>query len=779
MRKNTKLVDTVIVIVLLVLAACILFAVIRPGSAKQTAADSVTTVKETQTEALTYEAYNGKKIGILTGTNMEAESFKYFPDSEYLYYDGYPNLNTALINGKIDAYLGDEPALKSIHAEQPQIDFIKERLTNNQYSFAFRKNEESEKQLRDQFNDFLRKSNADGTIAEIDAIWFGVDDSKKVVDMSDLTGENGTIHVVTTSTDEPFSYIKDGKHVGYDIDVVVRFCRENGYALELGDVDFQARIPALASGKYEFTTSMNVTPEREEEVMFSDPVSSGGIVVAVRSEDLAGSDSPAENAAVTDYMVFNGKRMGIKTGSSFEPVTLERFPDCEYFYFDNNTDLVTALQNNKIDSFLTDKPVAAMIHNEQSDVDYIKKNIIDDDYHICFAKGTERSQTLRTQFNEMLADLKASGELDKLKEKWLNSDEAAKTIDSSGLTGENGTIIVTALSDNPPFSYFADNTLKGYSIELSILFARRYGYDIRFEHGTIAACLAGISAGKYDLLASSVSYTEERAKSMDYSDVIYNGGVVLVARTADLAGTVTNETVQSDGDWLASIKESFIKNFIREERWKLIVQGIGVTCLITVLSALFGSLLGFLVCMFRRTGSKLANTISDLYVKLLQGTPIVVLLMILYYVIFGKSGIEAIWVAVIGFSLNFGAYASEIMRSGIESIDGGQREAALALGYTEKQSFFRFILPQAAVRFLPVYNGEIISLLKSTSVVGYIAIQDLTKMSDIIRSRTYEAFFPLIVTAVIYFLLAWIISLLLKLVLRSIDPRSRKRRTAK
>ena len=154
----------------------------------------------------------------------------------------------------------------------------------------------------------------------------------------------------------------------------------------------------------------------------------------------------------------------------------------------------------------------------------------------------------------------------------------------------------------------------------------------------------------------------------------------------------------------------------------------------------------------------------------------VVLLMILYYVILGKSGLEAVWVAIIGFSLNFGAYASEIMRSGIESIDGGQREAALALGYSENQAFFRFIFPQASVRFLPVYNGEIVSLLKSTSIVGYIAIQDLTKMGDIIRSRTYEAFFPLIATAIIYFILAWIISLILKFILKKVSPK-RKRGT--
>ncbi|MBR1735666.1 MAG: ABC transporter permease subunit, partial [Firmicutes bacterium] len=114
------------------------------------------------------------------------------------------------------------------------------------------------------------------------------------------------------------------------------------------------------------------------------------------------------------------------------------------------------------------------------------------------------------------------------------------------------------------------------------------------------------------------------------------------------------------------------------------------------------------------------------------------------------------------------------MRSGIESIDPGQREAALALGFTERQAFYKFIFPQAAMRFLPVYRGEIVSLLKNTSIVGYIAIQDLTKMSDIIRSRTYEAFFPLIVTALIYFLLAWIISLILSKVEKAVSSKKKK-----
>ena len=722
---------------------------------------------------LTYTAYNGKKIGILTGTNMEAESFKYFPDSEYFYYDGYPNLNTALLNGTIDAYLGDEPALKSIHAEQPKIDYIKERLTNNQYSFAFRKDEESETKLRDQLNAFLQKSYADGTIAEMDAVWFGVDDSKKVVDMSGLTGENGAIHVVTTSTDEPFSYIKDGKHVGYDIDVVVRFCREYGYALEIGDVDFQARIPALASGKYEFTTSMNVTPEREEEVMFSDPVSTGGIVVAVRAEDLADT---AANASVEErplsYYYERGSTFGAISGGLYEVKLLERFPDAKVLQFNNQPDMAVAVSSGIIDAFTCPRSSAEDFMKADPTLTCLNEVFMEIPYGFAFQKSKEQEH-LRDEMNAFLQKLHDDGTYDEIVATWFGEDESVKHVDYSGLTGKNGTIRYITASTMQPFSYIENGKNAGIEVDLVTRFCTEYGYDLKIDNGEFASLIPGITSGTYDIASGTIMITPERAESVNFSDVYYTADAVAVVRKEAAARTDDVEVEKTS--WLDSIRNSFEKNFIRESRWKLIVEGIGTTCIITVLTVIFGSVLAFLICLFRRTDSILAGKIADMYVKLLQGTPMVVLLMILYYVIFGKSGMPAVWVAVIGFSLNFAAYTSETLRSGINGIDGGQREAALALGYSESQAFFRFIFPQAAVRQLPVYRGEIISLLKNTSIVGYIAIQDLTKMSDIIRSRTYEAFFPLIVTAVIYFILAWIISLILKAVLKQIDPRERKR----
>ena len=751
--------DRIIVIVLAALAVAV-GAVNALGGGSRGA----TTAAQPPAE-VSYADYNGRTIGILTGTNLEAESFKYFPDSQYLYFDGYPNINAALQNRVIDAFLLDEPAAKSIHAQQPQIDYIKDRLTHNSYSFAFRKNDPAEQKLRDEFNEFLKGIKDDGPYAEIDAIWFGTDESKKVVDMSGLTGENGTIHVVTTSTDEPFSYIKDGQHVGYDIDVTVRFCRARGYALEIGDVDFQARIPALESGQYEFTTTMNVTPEREETVLFSDPVSEGGIVVAVRSEDLAG----VSQASVAS---FDGKRAGVITGSFHDSVVAEALPRSEINNFNGYPDMAEALKADKIDYFLASSEVAAHLLEADPELTALAEPVRQLDIGAMFAK-TDEGEKLKAQMDEFIEKLKADGTLNEIYSYWSRPESASTPVDMTGLTGENGTLRFATSGTKVPITFMVEDKIAGTDPDIAVRFCREYGYGIEVDTVDTAGIIPGLVSGVYDFSLSDMVITDERRESVLFSEPYHGTRLLLVVRKDD-AAAVTEQPGFFEG-----LALSFERNFVRESRWKLILQGIGTTCFITCMSAIFGSILAFLVCLFRRTGSKLANLICDIYVRLLQGTPMVVVLMILYYVIFGRTGMKAVWVAVIGFSLNLGAYGSEIMRSGIDSIDPGQREAALALGYTERQAFYNFIFPQASVLFLPVYRGELVSMLKSTSVVGYIAIQDLTKMSDIIRSRTYEAFFPLIVTAAIYFLLAWVIARLVRALVNKIDPRTGKGARAK
>lgn len=784
--KKLKKADYIIILILAVLVGLVVFISISGKSEENEKSDLLPTNTYTR-----ISDFNGQKLGIKVGSSFEQPTIDNFPDSEYDYLDTDSDLLLALQSGKINGFLEDEPVIKLMSLENHELAYFLNPINKEDYCLGFPKEGSKTKLIKNQFNELINKLWNTNEFDRLKNKWIDGPEDLKELDEYDLTGENGELIIAVQPDHPPFSYYKDNKLVGYTVDLCYIFGREYGYSLRFEDAKISSMILGLSTGKYDIGASaMTITEERAKSIDFSNPIYHGGMMFITRASLVSGSDicSAESKADEADVKSFDGRVIGIRTGSAFEAITLETFPNSEYRYIDMDPDLILALQEGKIDAFIDDEPIAKMICYNNSDLAYFKDPLLIDDYSFAFSKDTAKSEILRSQFNEMINELWASGDIDRLIYKWMFGPENERVIDESGLTGENGEINAVCLADSPPFAYYENNKLSGYCIELLTLFARKYGYKVKLEESKVSSLIAGLTSGKYDIGAAIFSVTEERKKSLSFSDTIYNGGMMLIVRKSDVSGSniiyFDNETDKEKDDingqqntkslW-DRFTESFHRNFILENRWQMVLKGIGITCLITALSVLLGSILAFLICMLRRLDSVVANGLCNIYVKILQGTPVLVLLMILYYIVFGNSGVESLWVAVLAFSLNFGAYGSEIMKSGIESIDKGQREAALALGFTENSAFFRFIFPQAAVRFLPVYKQEIISLLKNTSIVGYIAINDLTKVSDIIRSRTFEAFFPLISSAIIYFILAWIISIIMKRILKCVDPRQKKK----
>ena len=222
---------------------------------------------------------------------------------------------------------------------------------------------------------------------------------------------------------------------------------------------------------------------------------------------------------------------------------------------------------------------------------------------------------------------------------------------------------------------------------------------------------------------------------------------------------------------MESLRDRFILNFVTDERWKYITDGLKVTLEVTFLAVLIGIVLGLLVAIVRSTYEKthklkILNFICQIYITVIRGTPTVVQLLIIYFVVFASMDVSKVFVAVMAFGMNSGAYVAEIFRSGIMSIDEGQFEGGRSLGFNYAQTMIYIIMPQAFKNVLPALGNEFIVLLKETSVSGYIALQDLTKGGDIIRSRTYDAFMPLIAVALIYLVMVMIFTKLVALLER-------------
>ena len=215
-------------------------------------------------------------------------------------------------------------------------------------------------------------------------------------------------------------------------------------------------------------------------------------------------------------------------------------------------------------------------------------------------------------------------------------------------------------------------------------------------------------------------------------------------------------------EWWQGVCDQFVKCFIREDRYMLLLDGIGVTIKVTILALIIGLILGFLIALCNLSKNRVLKAIGGVYTDVIRGTPSVTQLMIIYFVVFASIHWAKWVIAAIAFGINSGAYVSEIIRAGILSIDVGQMEAGRALGLTKGMTMRHIILPQALKNVFPALCNEFIVLIKETAIVGYVGLMDIQKAGDFIKSATFLAFMPLVGTAIIYYVLIKILNLFLK-----------------
>lgn len=477
-----------------------------------------------------------------------------------------------------------------------------------------------------------------------------------------------------------------------------------------------------------------------------------------------GDEASPDTPMYSSYEELSGKTVGLYLGTVAEEVMAEKYPDIKRVYLGGPAVLLMALHENRIDGFVMDEYAYKRLTADSDEITCMEEPLCQVETAIVFSNKNKGSDVHVREFNEFLAKVKTDGTMDQMLEDWSSNDESRHVINRAGLTGERGILKMCAAMDNQPFVYLENNKASGLEVQLIYDFCREYGYGLTVEQNSFEGMLTGMASGAYDVACGAMQMSDERREAeYRYSDTVVTMNMVTIVKKQSIAKR----------SFFASLKASFYKNFIREDRYKMVLEGVGVTILITVLSAILGTLLGFGVFVSCRRGNKVANAISSAYVWLMQGMPVVVLLMLLYYVILSPIKMSGTWVSVIAFTLVTGASVFGMLKTGTSAIDSGQMEAALALGYPETKGFYKMVLPQAIQIVLPSYQAELVALVKATAVVGYIAVQDLTRVSDLIRSRTYEAMMPLLTTAVLYFILGGILTKIVKLATRRIDTRTR------
>ena len=457
--------------------------------------------------------------------------------------------------------------------------------------------------------------------------------------------------------------------------------------------------------------------------------------------------------------------IGVDTGAASELAAEEAFPEAEILHMDPATGY-QSVQQGKLDAYVYDcGQMGIAIKNGVTGVRLLDETIGEDIPIAVGLSPVSGIPDLESKVNAFIEELRENGILDDMYERWIVDDnEQMPNIPEAESPSTH--IVIGTSGIVRPYSFYEGTELTGFDIELAKRFGAWLDADIEFKIYDYGAIIAAAKSGDVDCIMANLNVTPERKEAIRFSEPLHVISTGIMVRDAGGAS-------QKKG-FITELKESFKKTFIREDRWKLFLAGIGTTLVITLHSVFFGTLLGFALFMGCRLGMRTMNEITRFCVWLVRGMPVVVHLMILYYVIFGGLKLSGSFVAIVGFTIIFGSAVYEILTSETAAIDAGQTEAAYSLGYTVRKAFYKVVLPQAMPLIVPLYKGEMIALLKATAVVGYIAVQDLTKMGDIIRSRTYDAFFPLIAVAIVYFILAALLTHIVDRIEPSLNPKRRK-----
>lgn len=463
---------------------------------------------------------------------------------------------------------------------------------------------------------------------------------------------------------------------------------------------------------------------------------------------LAGCAASEDKTVYQSVEDIRTARIGLVLGTTHDAYVAANFKDAQIIRMESEPDMFIAIQKDKCDVLFADFTSFIYAQNEYPNLIEVKSDFPPDFYGMGFNKN---NTALRDSFNDFLRGIKETGVYDQIYDRWIINGMESE-MPKIDIPVDGAVLRVAIPGTQYPFSFYKEQELVGFDIEIISRFAAATGRPIEFQSISFGSLIASVQAGKADVISAAMSITEERSRNIAFSDPYFETRTVVA--TIDKSVSIGGES--GSKGFFEGIKDSFVSNIILENRYMLILEGLKTTIIISILSILLGTLLGALVCWMKMNRRKWLSGIADIYISVMRGTPVLVLLMLMFYVFLAKVNINGVYVAVITFALNFAAYVSEMFRTAIQSVDRGQTEAGIALGFSPFQTFVNIIMPQAVQKVLPVYKGEMISLIKTTSIVGYIAVEDLTKVSDIIRSRTFDAFFPLLMVAILYFILSWL-----------------------
>ena len=472
-----------------------------------------------------------------------------------------------------------------------------------------------------------------------------------------------------------------------------------------------------------------------------------------------GSESSETRKQLKTKTDLKGAVIGVQLGTTSDGLAteLEKKGDgTKVERYNKGADAIQALLQGKIDCMVTDEAPAKAFKRVNPSLNILPETFDASSFAICVAKDHAE---LQQSINRAIRILKENGVIDSIVNRHLERGIAVaytpKTSDVEKVGAEalqklglKTSLRFATNATFEPFEYYQNGKIVGIDVDVANAIGDVMGVDVEILDMEFDAIITSVQAGKADAGIAGITVTPEREKNIGFTDSYADVRQVIMVNSGD---------VKAAGNQPGMI-DKFKSCFMDDNRYQYLLQGLGNTLIITFFAIILSVILGTMIAIVRarherRGGWRIPNMLCQLYLTIMRGTPTMVQLLIIYYVVFASADVNKIFVAVIAFGLNSAAYIAEVIRSGIMSVDEGQMEAGRSLGLSYGKTMRLIILPQAFKNVLPAMGNELITLLKETSISGYIGLVDLTKGSDIIRSITYEAMMPLGVVACLYLIL--------------------------
>lgn len=711
-------------------------------------------------EITTANELNGEKIGIIGGNGYGSVIEENFSESEVASYTMYDELITALKRHEIAAFLVNSSDANNLSTNYPELKTLNEKLDLKSGRVAFSSQNE---ELRDDFNKYMEKLREEGLLVEVYNKWNdGESDTLSLPKIKNELNDAGD-NVFTFAYIEdkkPYTYAYEDTAGGAIIDIVIRYCNEKKMVPQFEVLSLDEIPKALGEGR--ISAAYLISDNAVENVIYSDAINT----VSMKFVTLADQAPVIPEQRFTEISQLEGRKIGIIKDSGLTDVVKGSIDGIDIVSFDSYDDCIDSLMRGDIAAVAARKAAVMDILTDNNDrnLTYISDALSGSSYVFAFNTG---DGLLCSRVNQALEEMNNDGTIDALERKWISEDEGTKALAPITLTGENGTLRYATNSAHYPFCYRQNGEIVGYEIDIVNNIASRMGYNLEITDMNDSVLLSSLTLRNSDMAGGCLT-VRSTGTTVIYSDIYYNAGIVMM-----VAGEP--QTFDEKYDYFFNnMLEQLTLTFIDGGGALVLLSGFGVTLLIFIASLFFGNALGLLLCIIKKKLGRVVNTIVDAVIIFIDRMPLVIMLMLLWFVFFGgNEGASAILVAIIGISVWFGGKLAVMLIEKLDDIPYSQIESAYLLGLNDYDVLATVQIPQAFDSIIANYYRLVIEMFKAISVVGFITVTDITMAGKTISESGNTGPFAVITAAIVYFLATTLLVKCLRLLtvrLRKLSP---------